>query len=271
MFPSRIPASPVVKSTVNAALKGNRVSSTVAALLPVFAYYLVVMLFSGFSYLFTGWLSVIAAVLGVLLFVVTVYPILLGAIRYFWRLTDGVCPEPMDVFYYLSDIIRFKRAIKSAFMLTFKCFTALFTCMLPYILVTILSDAWLYQFLGTEIPLWVAKFELVRSFLQVAGIFAGITVISRYYLFPAIVVMDDNMLLLEAMHVSVMISRKSVASFLSLAVSLFGWMILSVFVAPLLYTAPLFFCCYVVHCRYAIVNYNLSLEFYARDKYEFEI
>ena len=267
MFPSRIPASPVVKSTVKSALKGKRLEATIAAMIPVFAYYLVLVLSEGFSYLLTGWLSIASVGLTVLLIIVLVYPILLGAIRYYWRITDGVSTDPVDVFYYLGDMFRYKRALKSALLMAFKCFAALFTCLLPYILITLLSNAWLYQFLGTEIPLWVAKIELVKSFLRVVGIFAGITVMSRYYLFPALVVMDDGMHLLEAMHISVMISRRSVASFLSLVISVSAWMVLSLFVAPLLYTAPLFLGCYAVHCRYALVNYNLSLEFYAKDKY----
>jgi hypothetical protein len=267
MFPSRIPSSPIVKSTVKASFEGRSISVCVAALIPLCAYYSVIALFSEFSYLMSGLLAIIPIVMMVLSIIFIVYPILLGAIRFFWRITDGAKDEPESVFYYFESSSRYKRAVKSSLWLAFKCFVAFFTAMLPYILITLLSNAWVYQFLGTEIPLWVAKLELVRSFLQMAGIFAGITVISRYYLFPALVVMDDGMLLLEAMHISVMISRRSVAAFLSLVVSLFGWILLSVLVVPMLYTAPLFLGCYVVHCRYAVVNYNLSLEFYAKDKY----
>lgn len=267
MFPSRIPASPVVKSTVKSALQGKRISATIAALIPVFTFYMLYLIMSSFSFILTDALSWILLTAMAVLFLFVLNPVLLGAIRFFWRLTDGADDGPAEVFYYFGSFFRYKRAMKSIFLMIFKCFTALFTCLLPYIIITILSEAWLYQFLGTEIPLWVAGLALVQSFLRVVGIFAGLAVISRYYLFPAIVVMDDSMLLLEALHISVMVSRRSVSYFLGLAVSLFGWILLSLLVAPLIYTAPLFLGCYAVHCRYALVNYNLSLDFYANESY----
>lgn len=267
MFPSRIPTSSVVKSTVKSALKGKRIAATVAAIIPFFAYLLCYVLISGLSVILTGPLVWIAVLTLAALFLFAVHPIVLGTVRYFWRLTDGAVEEPIEVFYYFSNFFLYKRALKCILLMLFKCFTALFTCLLPYLIITVLSEAWIYQFLGTEMPLWVAGLALVQSFLQVVGLFAGAAVISRYYLLPAITVMDDDVLLLEALHISVMVSRRSVSSFLGLIVSLLGWILLSFFTAPLIYTAPLIFGCYAVHSRYALVNYNLSLDFYAKDKY----
>ncbi len=267
MFPSKIPTSSVVKSTVRSALKGKRVPATIAALAPFVAHLLFYALVSGFSMILTGHLLWIAVVASGAFFIFLLHPVILGAIRHFWRITDGADDSPSEVFYYFSNFFLYKRALKCISLILFKCFTALFTCLLPYLIISVLSAAWVYQFLGTEMPLWVAGLALVQSFLQVVGLFAGAAVISRYYLLPAITVMDDEILLLEALHISVMVSRRSVSSFLGVIVSLFGWILLSFFIAPLIYTAPLFFGCYAVHSRYALVNYNLSLDFYAKDKY----
>lgn len=267
MFPSRIPTSAVVKSTVKASLKGKGVSATLAALTPFCAYLLFYALISGFSMMLTGYLVWVAVAVLAIFFMFVLHPVILGALRYFWRLTDGADDSPSEVFYYFGSLFLYKRALKCILLMLFKCFTALFTCLLPYLIVSVLSAAWVYQFLGTEMPLWVAGLALVQSFLRMVGIFAGLAVISRYYLLPAITVMDDDMLLLEALHISVMVSRRSVSAFLGVIVSLLGWGLLSLFTAPLIYTAPLFFGCYAVHCRYALVNYNLSLDFYAKDNF----
>lgn len=248
-------------------MMGKRAPATLAALTPFIAYLLFYALISGFSMILKGYLVWIAVAASGAFFIFVLHPVILGTIRYFWRLTDGADDSPSEVFYYFNSFFRYKRALKCVMLMLFKCFTALFTCLLPYLIITMLSAAWVYQFLGTEMPLWVAGLALVQSFLRVVGIFAGLAVISRYYLLPAITVMDDDILLLEALHISVMVSRRSVSSYLGIIVSLFGWILLSLFTAPLIYTAPLFFGCYAVHSRYALVNYNLSLDFYAKDKY----
>ena len=267
MFPSKIPGSSVVKSTVKSAFKGKGVNVTIAALLPLLAGAIFYMLISVFKMVLPQKTEILIVAILFLSAVFIVYPVLLGAVRYFWRLTDGAEEPVTEVFYYYYSFFLYKRAVKTALLLVFKCFTALFTCLVPYLIVTVLSNGWIYRFLGAEVPLWVAGLALVQSFLRLVGIFSGIAVIFRYYLFPAIAVMDDSMLLLEAMHISVMVSRRSVGEFLTLLASFFGWMLLSLLALPLVYTAPLFLGCYVVHCRYALVNYNLSLDFYAKDKY----
>ena len=138
--------------------------------------------------------------------------------------------------------------------------------MLPYFVTVLLSNAWLYKFLGTEIPLWVAGLALLSAFLKYAGIFIGLLLFARYYLFAAVVVMDDDLLIYEAVHISTMISSRSVGALAALAVSLIGWMLLSLLIAPMIYTAPFILSCYVIHCRYTIVNYNRTLEFYSKEQ-----
>lgn len=267
MFPSQIPQSAVVKSTVKASMKGKEITAVIAAMTAVIAGIFLFMMASGLSVISNGktglWIIIVSAAL----FVLIIHPVILGTVRYFWRLSSGADDSPAEVFYYFTSPLALKRALKAGLLMLFKCFTAIFTCLLPYLVVTVLSNSWIYRFLGTEVPLWVAGLALVQSFLRIVGIFAGLAVISRYYLFAAIVVMDDDMLLLEAMHISVMVSRRSVSAFLALAASLFGWIIVSTLALPLLYTAPLFFGCYVVHCRYALVNYNMNLDYYTKEHY----
>jgi hypothetical protein len=268
MFPLKMPTAGVVKSTVKAALKGKRVAATFAAFMPVCIGLLLYSLCSGLSLMLGGNFEWIALLVLVVLTIFILSPALLGTIRWFWRVTDGAEDQPREIFYYFSSLFLYKRALKCGLLFIFKCFTAFFTCLLPYFITFILTEAWVYQFLGAEMPLWVAGLALVRSFLQVVGAFAGFAVISRYYLFPAITVMDDDILLLEALHISVMVSHRSVAALLGVVVSLLGWILLSFLVAPLIYTAPLFFAAYAVHSRYALVNYNLNLDFYTKDKYD---
>ena len=76
---------------------------------------------------------------------------------------------------------------------------------------------------------------------------------------------EEELLLLEAVHISSMVSKKSLVSFISLIFSLILWIALSVFLIPAVYTLPFVFVCYVVHCRFAITNYNLLIENFEND------
>ena len=268
MLQIKIPDSRVVKSTVKAILKNRRIAAGVAGIIPLFIYLVLISLYGVFATLFIGQPIIavcIASVMGLFLFL----PVLLGALRFFWRMAEGLDEPVNDVFYYFTSRFLYKRAMKSILFLIFKCAAGMFLCMLPYLIVTVLSNSWIYRFLGTEIPLWVAGLALVQAFLRLVGIIIGIVVISRYYLFAALVVMDDKMLLLEAMHASVTVSKRSAVHFISLGVSLFGLMILSLFLLPVFYTAPVFFTAYAVHARFAIVNYNQNVDRKRTEQYTF--
>ncbi|MBO5852189.1 MAG: hypothetical protein J6Q74_00035 [Clostridia bacterium] len=266
MFHIRIPNSRVVKSTVRATLKGRFIPASIAGLLPYFVYLVIASVAGVFSMLLTDRL-VLVAVIFALFGIFVLSPVTLGAVRWFWRVTDECEEPPSEVFYYFTNLNLYKRAVKCVLFLLFKCLTAIFACLLPFILVSVISNSWIYQFLGTEVPLWVAGLAVVQAFLRFVGIIMGLAVISRYYLFPTIVVMDDNMILLEAIHISVMVSRCSVIAFVSLVFSLLGWVLLSFLAVPLIYTVPLFFAAYAVHSRYALVNYNQNLDYYNKQQY----
>lgn len=266
MFPEKIPGSQVVKSTAGAALAGKYLGAAVAALLPVFAYFLLNIMTSCAYTVLPERYGIFVTLFAILFTAFVIFPLFLGTVRFFWRLTDGLEEAPTEAFFYFGSFALYKRAIKSVFIILFKFLTVFIPSMLPYFVTVLLSNAWLYKFLGTEIPLWVAGLALLSAFLKYAGIFIGLILFARYYLFAAVVVMDDDLLIYEAVHISTMISSRSVGAFAALVVSLIGWMLLSLLIAPMIYTAPFILSCYVIHCRYTIVNYNRTLEFYSKEQ-----
>ena len=271
MFPSQLPDASVVKSTVKASLKGKRIQAAVVSAAVVFAYYSVYMVTGVLSSFISGGTGIAVIAATVLLLIFLLLPLMFGAIRYFLRLTDGVEDEPLSVFYYFSSFFRYKRAVKCVFWMIFKCLTAIATCMLPFFIVSVLSQSWFYRFVGAEIPFWIRNLSLIEAFLKYVGEISVIAVISRYYLLPAIAIMDDDVLLLEATHISVMISRHTVVRFFSLGLSLIGWLAVGLFGFPSIFTLPIILSCYAVHCRYALVNYNLSLDSCTENKYDTSI
>ncbi|MBE6782004.1 MAG: hypothetical protein E7540_04720 [Ruminococcaceae bacterium] len=265
MIPQQIPRGSVVKSTVRASLKDKYVSAVIAALSPMFAFLTIYFLGSIWNVLFEGKFAFLSLVFFAVSAIFVVCPIVLGSVKYFWIVTEGGNPNPAEVFCYFGSFFRYKRAIKTTLLICFRLGATFFVCLLPYFIVMLLSNSWLYQFLGTEIPLWVTGLVVLESFLRIAGFAVALFLSLKDYLALAVIVMDDDMLLLEAFHISAMVSRRSYASFIGLVFSLLFWIIVSVFVVPIIYTAPLMLGCYAVHSRYALVNYNMNLDYYSKE------
>lgn len=262
MNPYQIPNSSVVKATARAALRGRWVEAITVSSLGLFSV-LIVSLLS--SIVLSSNQQVLMYAANIMMPIISVFvlaPLFLGIIRFFWRLTDSAKDDISSAFYYFGSRKRYVRAIKLTFIIGWRVATAIILCMLPYFVTNILSSSWLYQTLGQDIPLWAANLILIESFLYIVGVICTILYISRYYLVAVVVVMDEELLLLEAVHISCMVSKRSSSSFLSLVASLLGWALLTFLLAPAIYTLPLMIACYVVHSRFAMTNYNLVLDYY---------
>ncbi len=261
MLPNQIPNSAVVKSTVKASLKDKFVSATVAANSPIFAFLALSLICGLGATLFTGVAAIVSELVLLLFVLFLVSPLTLGTVRYFWRLGSVENEPPSAVFYYFSSFKIYKRAIKCTFTLASRLFFTFFLSLLPYFIVSLLSKSWLYQILQTEMPIWVAGLVILESFLRIAGFLIALVISLRYYLVFPLVAMDDNMLLLEAVHLSVSVSRRSSGAFIALVLSLIWHILLSLFLLPTLATAPTIFGAFALHSRYAIVNYNQNIEY----------
>lgn len=262
MTPFHMPDNKVVKITAKTALRDRKTEAAIVSLLGIFAVLLLSILSSVFSVSSDKAFTVITVVFSILFSVFAVAPLFLGIVRYFWRMTDGAKDGLSSVFFYFGSKKGYIRALKLIFVVGWRVLTAAVVCMLPYAVVSAISGSELYRILGYEVPLWVPNFALIRSFLYILGISAAILYVARYYLAPILVVMDEDMLLLEAVHISSMVSKKSVGSFISLLLSLIVWIVLTALLIPAVYTLPFVLACYVIHCRFAIINYNLLIDNY---------
>lgn len=260
MTPFRMPDSKVVKITARTALRSKWIEAISASFLGLFAVIFVRILASILMLNQDAGVH-IAVVLTIVLFsVFAISPLFLGIVRFFWRLTDSANDPLSSVFFYFGRKEDYLKSVKLTFIMVWRVFIAGFLCMMPYAFINIISGSWFYQFMGFEIPLWAPNLVLFESVLYIGGIMAAVLYVSRYYLVPVLVASNDDLLLLEAVHISCMVSKRSVTSFLWLSVSLFGWIMLTVLLLPAIYTLPLILCCYTVHSRFAMVNYNLVME-----------
>ncbi len=262
MLPYRMPPNTVVKITARTALKGRWLEAILASFTGYFGVLILTLGLSLGILTKDGNIILASALFAVLFGVFILSPLFLGIIRYFWRLTNSLQDELPSVFHFFSDKTKYSRAIKLCFIMGWRIVTAIFVCMLPYVIVSLLSTDKLYMLIGRDVPIWAPSLILIRAFLYLVGIVCAVIYVLRYYLVPVLVAMNDDMLLLEAVHTSSMVAKRSGGAFFSLALSMLGWIFLTNLIMPALYTLPFIIACYVVHSRFAMANYNLIIDYY---------
>ncbi|MBO7218087.1 MAG: hypothetical protein J6V50_05245 [Clostridia bacterium] len=260
-----IPGSSVVKITAKTAIAKRKNETGIVSFFGMFAFLIMNLIAAVIASNDGRIFEILSYAVTILFAVFVLAPLFFGIIRFFWRMTDGVEDEISSVFYYFGSRHRYFRILKLNIVMFLRIIIPLFICLLPYITVGLISGSQIYALFGFDIPLWAPNLVLIKNFLYIIGVAAALGYISRYYLVPILAVANEELLLLEAVHLSTMVAKRSISSFLSLVVSLLPWIILTVLVIPAFYTLSIIIVCYVVHCRFAINNYNILIDNFEND------
>lgn len=250
-------SSSVVKLTAKTALKNNWLKTSVSCIIVLFAYFIIsissefvsTVLNDFAAYVFFG----ISAVFLLL-------PLGLGLIRFFWRFIFGADDNPIAVFSYFSCKTEYMRALRLTLALVLRAAGFAILLFFPSIIVDLFSGAKVYDFLNIPIPLWTSNLYYLSVFLKTAACVALFFIMLKYYLAPFLIAADENMEVGEALHMSVTVAKGIMLDVLYLIFSFFGWMLLSVFVMPLVFTMPYMLTSLSVHVRFAVAEYNKRVE-----------
>ena len=109
------------------------------------------------------------------------------------------------------------------------------------------------------IPIWTTNLSFFISFLKFFTVTATVFAMLKYYLAPMLAVADENMEIAEALHLSTIISKKTLLDFIFLLFGFWGWLLISVLVIPLIYSIPYFILSYLIHCSFAVQNFNSEI------------
>lgn len=249
--------SSVVKLTAKTALKNNWLKCIAASLVPIFCIF--VLLFSAdyISYISNDAAAyIILAVMAVFIFM----PLLLGTLRFFWRMIFGAEDREAALFYYFSDKGKYKRAVHMALSLAARGigFGAIFFS--PALVVDIFSGVKFYDLINMPVPIWTGNLYYISAFLKAVASVLLFFIMSKYYLAPFLIIADENMEAAEALHMSSIVAKNTILDYISLLFSFFGWFIISFFIFPLIFTMPYFTASLCVHVRFAIADYNKRVE-----------
>lgn len=249
--------SKIVKATAKSTLKNNYSVSLFCstALIIVFflgtyiSYPLTMSLGNVIGSLFMAFFS----------FFVTA-PVFLGVLRFFWRLSFSVTDSPLMIFYYFSKKELYFRTIKFLFNILVKLIPSLILLTLPPFTVFLISKGEVFDFFEITPPLWTANLENIIFLTTTLSVIVFLFVLFKYYLSPLLFIADENIDTAEAIHMSMVISKKTSLDFAYLVLSFIGWILISFLILPLIFLLPYMLSAYCTHTRFAVAEYNKHIE-----------
>lgn len=249
--------SQVVKLTAKTALKNNWLKIITASAAVLFEFILLSLLSA-----FVGFIAndIAADVFFLLLAVLLLCPMIFGLIRFVWRFIYGADDSPITVFWYFTSKKLYLRGLHMTAAIVLRAVVFGFILFLPANVVKLFSGTYVYDLLDMPTPLWVSNLEPVIIFLKVTAGVILFFIMLRYYLAPFLAAADEDMEISEAVHMSSVLARHTTLDFIYLAFSFLGWIALSLFMFPLVFTLPYFVTAYCVHARFAVAEYNKHIE-----------
>lgn len=249
--------SPVIKKTAKTALSQNFLTSVAVCCVFIFIYFACNLTASLFS-VFAGNIGFFVAF--ILFFVFALSPLALGVLYYFRRLVWDSEDSVLIMFRYFSSVNEYKRALAFTLLLFSRLVFIAAITFSPCIIIWLLSNDAVYEAFGFSLPIWASNLWALNSFVVIIAVFAFVFITLKFYLSPFIFVSNDDIDPAEAVNMSTIISKRTGGDFFGLVLSFAGWILLSLFVAPLIFTLPYFVASYSVHCRFAITAYNRDVD-----------
>lgn len=245
--------SGLVKNDAKEALKNNWLCAVITGCILTFLVLICILA----AELLMTILGVFVSQIIILLFgFFVITPLFLGVLKLFWGIFNKVEQNPVNVFYYFSSYEKYLKSIKVFLYMFLKVLPLGIVFHIPAIAVWLISQNFTFELLDMATPLWASNLQYIGNFLFFAAALATFIFSFRYYMAPMLIVVDDNMVPLEAINMSSVISKRSSLEFVSLLFSLFGWIVLGLLIMPLPVILPYLIMCYIVHVCFVINEYN---------------
>ena len=245
-----------VKTTAKMLLKENWTGAIVIAAAPVLATAVIYIA----SYLLSLPLGDFSVIISVVLSLFLLSPLWLGALRCYWKAANGVIDAPAQTFYYFSCFRLYKRAVVYTLKIALRIFVAFAVFFLPSIIARLLTTENFYDFFGMATPIWVLSFSPIFYVLRFAGFVLLVAYLLGIMLPAFLFVANEDMSVNDCIKRGIEIGRTQKNSLAAAVWSYMGWILLSLFMVPLLFTLPYLLMSYVVACRFAVAQYNMSID-----------
>lgn len=255
--------SVAVKKTALAVLKGRWPLGAAAVGIPMALVLIMLNLFALIEYMLakTVWLAA-AYVLLLLCAFTVLFPLMLGTLRVLWGIATDREVSVSDTFFYLSSKEKYLKAMNFIVVLCGSVIAKAIALFSPAIIVYLASELLPSVITNHDARLWLDNLWIFTLFLSIIALCGTVYVILRYYLAPFLFICSAADDAVDTVMLAKSVSRVSLGHFVSLLFGLLGWILLSVFFVPLIFTAPYILTCYLFHSRFAAVFYNASVKKY---------
>lgn len=254
--------SGVVKQTAKTALCGNWLKSIVATTAVVFSVLICIFIADLVATVST---DIVGVIIMLLLSFFLLFPLFLGALYFFRRILWGQDDSTVLLFRFFSSATEYRRAIHLSFLAILRLVSNGLLLFSPCLIVRLFASNKLYSLINVSMPVWAESLVYVSYFLGAIGALALFFVMLKIYLAPFLFVADEDMDVDEAINMSQIISKRTDSDFFWLCISFLPLILISVFVIPLIFTLPYFICSYLVHCRFAVAQYNRDVDRFNTD------
>ncbi|MEE0945235.1 MAG: DUF975 family protein [Acutalibacteraceae bacterium] len=249
-------SSKAVKATALAILKGNWGNAVAMAMIPFCA--------SVIAYLIGSLLSLpmgtFSAIIVIAINLILCAPLWLGAIRCYWRMANDVKDGVSEVFYYFSDVALYKRTLFFSLRLFLLVALGIVVVFIPALAVDFVTSESFYTMLNIATPLWVLNLNFISGILGFLGFAASIAYVICFFLAAFVFVTRDDIEPSKCIREGMKMAKYTKNTFSSYVFSFLGWILLSLFFVPVIFTAPYMLMAYTVGCRFAVASYNRIIE-----------
>ena len=250
-------SSTIVKKTAITALKNKYTGGVVCSSIYLFTWLICIFVTELVSN-FGGMMSTL--LLFAVLCVFLILPLTLGLIYWGIRIIFSGDSEPVLIFKYFSSRKDYIRSIRLWLPITGNALFYGFLLFLPAVFADMVANGRIFILFGVQIPLWASSIWGISVALRIIASLCLIFVLLKFYLAPFLLVADENMEPLEAIHMSKVIATRSRKDFIWLVFSFTGYIIACIFMIPIVFILPYLTASYAVHCRFEIAAYNNNID-----------
>ncbi len=198
------------------------------------------------------WNNLAATAVSLALTAFVYMPLHLGVMRWFWRFTGGVQDPVGQVFYYFGNRYTYGRALGFICSLGWRFALAGVIVYLPFVLVSMITGAELF---GPEVSTALSLLLPVTGMFSTAGAVLYVVYILRYFLAPWLLFSYQEQSVKQVLQQAAQMSKGYKSGLVGFLCTFIGWLVLCVFVFPLLYVAPWLLASSAVYGRYCINHY----------------
>lgn len=183
-------------------------------------------------------------------------PFLLGVLKWFWSVTGGSNARLSEVFYFFSEGRLFRKATVWGLIMFGRIAFMAILCFLPYIIANILTSPTFYDKLGTDTPVFVSGLYNLVDVLQGLGIVAVAVLNARHLIFHAVLFKNPELSAISSVRKAIKITRREPLKLISFVFSFAGWLLLCIFIVPLIFVGPYFISSLSIYGREELREYE---------------